>query len=82
MSNHFCDTVSGSEKAGVGGSIPSLATINPCEEQKGKALRAASILLLFALPSLRLAASPRPEILYSIFQEMKRHIIGMTAGPP
>jgi len=28
ISNHFCDTVSGSEKAGVGGSIPSLATIN------------------------------------------------------
>jgi len=25
--NHFCDTVSGSEKAGVGGSISSLATI-------------------------------------------------------
>jgi hypothetical protein len=24
--NDFCDSVSGSEKAGVGGSIPSLAT--------------------------------------------------------
>jgi len=27
IANHFCDTVSGPEKAGVGGSIPSLATI-------------------------------------------------------
>jgi len=27
ISKHFCDTVSGPEKAGVGGSIPSLATI-------------------------------------------------------
>jgi hypothetical protein len=28
ISNHFCDSVGGPEKAGVGGSIPSLATIN------------------------------------------------------
>jgi hypothetical protein len=27
ISNHFGDSVSGPEKAGVGGSIPSLATI-------------------------------------------------------
>jgi len=28
ISNHFRDSVGGPEKAGVGGSIPSLATIN------------------------------------------------------
>jgi hypothetical protein len=28
ISNHFCDSVGGPEKAGVGGSIPSLATNN------------------------------------------------------
>jgi hypothetical protein len=28
ISNHFSDSVGGPEKAGVGGSIPSLATIN------------------------------------------------------
>jgi hypothetical protein len=28
ISNHFGDSVGGAEKAGVGGSIPSLATIN------------------------------------------------------
>ena len=29
ISNHFGDSVGGPEKAGVGGSIPSLATTNP-----------------------------------------------------
>jgi hypothetical protein len=37
-------------------------------------------LLLFALPSLRLAASPRPEILDSIFEEMEWHIVRVAAG--
>jgi hypothetical protein len=36
ISNHFGDSVGGPEKAGVGGSIPSLATSNPSKEQSAK----------------------------------------------
>jgi hypothetical protein len=36
ISNHFGDPVGGPEKAGVGGSIPSLATTISSKEQSGK----------------------------------------------
>jgi len=39
ISNHFGDSVGGSEKAGVGGSIPSLATSNFNNLQIAKTLK-------------------------------------------
>jgi hypothetical protein len=42
ISNHFCDSVGGPEKAGVGGSIPSLATNNFNNVQIAKNIQISS----------------------------------------
>ena len=71
----------GPEKAGVGGSIPSLATSIPGrKEQSAKSKGSIIVRCSYPLALCSLPPYLGSETLESVFQEMKRNVVGVAAG--
>ena len=75
---HGRDARATTEKAGGGGSIPSLAT-SMTAKSKGQGAKVKKDTSLCSLP-LALCALPWPVIPDSILEEMKGDVLGMSAG--